>query len=439
MARDVLIRLRELLAQLAAEDITGVPQRDILVELERARAQLEAETSRRLAELDRQGEYRDLGYRSPIAFLTGRMRCSKFEAKRRVKVARHLDGLPEIRALWARGVITTGHVEAAATIRHSANADEQFGDFEASLARIAAVGQPEDIADSGKAWREALDNDLDRDGADTLVNEEHERQVCTFARTIDDMGVLNAIFDREGAVIAGRALARAYERGHRANDPRTPQRQRGDALVEIFNSYLAGLPRSGNVPHLLLVSEAGTLVGDQIGRAHASDGTRLSAETIRRMACDAFVQHILVDGDMVPLALGRAARLFSGDQRRAMVARDAGCRGPCCDAGPDETESHHLKEWVADQGPTDLENGALFCRGHCHRQLHEGGMTVKGNANGRLDFYDRDGNHLGHSEPRNPPPPIPTKQGKQRAIEDQAIADRIKNLAEEAQRKRDAA
>jgi len=54
---------------------------------------------------------------------------------------------------------------------------------------------------------------------------------------------------------------------------------------------------------------------------------------------------------MVPLAMGRAARLFSGDQRRAMVARDGGCRGPCCDAGPDETESHHLKEWVATKAP----------------------------------------------------------------------------------------
>src|SRR5205814_6270741 len=110
---------------------------------------------------------------------------------------------------------------------------------------------------------EALDNDLNRDGADRLVNQQHERQVCTFARTIDDMGVLNAIFDPEGAVIARRALKLAYERGHRANDPRTPQRQRGDALVEIFNVYLAGLPRTGNVAHVLLVSEAPTLLGDQ--------------------------------------------------------------------------------------------------------------------------------------------------------------------------------
>jgi len=439
MAADTLTMIEAGLAQLAAEDIVGVSQRDVLTRMERARAQLDAETARRLAEFDRQGEHRVLGYKSAAGFLIGRMRCASGEAYRRVRVARHVEAMPEIAALWARGAITTTHVEVAAKIRHGANADAQFAEFEPSLARIAAVGQPKDIVDSGAAWREALDNDLDRDGADRLVNEQHERQVATFARSLDDMGYLNATFDPEGATIVAKAIERAYERGHRADDPRSPQRQRADAIVEICNSYLAGLPRSGNVPHVLVATDAKTLLGEEIGRAHSSDGTRLSVETIRRMACDAFVQHILLDGDMVPLAMGRAARLFSADQRRAMAVRDAGCRGMCCDAGPDDCESHHLAEWVADQGPTDLENGALFCRRHCHRQLHEGAMTVTGNANGRLDFYDPNGNHLGHSEPRHPPPPIPTKQAKQRAIEEEAVRSRVDALADETKRRRDVA
>src|SRR5882724_6766905 len=94
MAADTLTMIEAGLAQLAAEDIVGVSQRDVLTRLERARAQLDAETARRLAELDRQGEHRVLGYKSAAGFLIGRMRCAAFDAYRRVRVARHVDAMP---------------------------------------------------------------------------------------------------------------------------------------------------------------------------------------------------------------------------------------------------------------------------------------------------------------------------------------------------------
>ena len=81
----------------------------------------------------------------------------------------------------------------------------------------------------------------------------------------------------------------------------------------------------------------------------------------------------------------------------------------------DECEPHHLDEWRADDGPTDLNNGALFCKYGCHRLLHEGKVRVQGDANHRLDFYDKHDNHLGHSEPRVAPQPVPTDQGRARA------------------------
>ncbi len=424
-----MAKLFEALDELAADDVAGVAQRDVLALLDRARARLDAETSRRLGELDRQGEHRALGYRSAAGFLMGRMRCARHEAYRRVRVARHVEGMPELGALWARGAITSTHVDAAARIRHGAGADEAFAQFESSLGRIATVGQPEDVVDSGRAWREALDDHLDRDGSETLAGSLRDRQLATFARSIDDMGFLQATFDPEGAMIVSRAVELAYERGHRAGDPRRPQRQRADAIVEICTAYLAGSPRTGNRPHVLVVTDAATLAGEQVGRAHSADGTRLSAETIRRLACDAFVQQILGGNDGVPLAMGRAARLFTPDQYRAMVVRDFGCRGPGCQAGPNECEAHHLDEWTSDHGPTDLANGALFCRGHCHRQLHEGGWTVTGDANGRLEFRDRDGNHLGSSDPRVAPESIPTKRGTARALEHGAIRARVDALA----------
>lgn len=119
------------------------------------------------------------------------------------------------------------------------------------------------------------------------------------------------------------------------------------------------------------------------------------------------MQHVLVGVDGVPLMMGRAARTFTPDQFRAMIARDGGCRGVGCHAPPRRCQGHHLRPWSPD-GPTDLDNGVLFCTA-CHPDLHERGIQVRGDPNRELRFYDRDGNHLGSTSPRGTTPLIPLK------------------------------
>jgi hypothetical protein len=130
--------------------------------------------------------------------------------------------------------------------------------------------------------------------------------------------------------------------------------------------------------------------------------------------CDALTQEVLIE-NRVPLAMGRATRTFTPDQFRALVVRDAHCRGPGCRADPAHCEAHHLDEWIRDDSPTDLGNGLLVCRGRCHRMLHEGGWTVRGDPNHQLAFYDRDGRYLGTTKPHEPATPILTKRGTTRA------------------------
>lgn len=62
-----MAKLVEALHELASEDVCGVAQRDVIVALDRMRARLDAEVSRRLGELDGQGEHRVLGYQSAAA------------------------------------------------------------------------------------------------------------------------------------------------------------------------------------------------------------------------------------------------------------------------------------------------------------------------------------------------------------------------------------
>ena len=70
-----------------------------------------------------------------------------------------------------------------------------------------------------------------------------------------------------------------------------------------------------------------------------------------------------------PLWLGRTARTATKAQWLALVARDRTCRHPGCSRPPSWCDAHHLAEWQADHGSTDLDNLVLLCWQH-HADLH---------------------------------------------------------------------
>jgi hypothetical protein len=106
--------------------------------------------------------------------------------------------------------------------------------------------------------------------------------------------------------------------------------------------------------------EAGTLEHDgEPGRSELEDGTRVSAETSRRLACDASAGEVRHDGDGRILDVGRRRRTIPPAIRRALEVRDRGCRFPGC--GSRFCDAHHVVHW-ADGGETRLDNLALVCR-----------------------------------------------------------------------------
>ncbi|HTK17566.1 MAG TPA: DUF222 domain-containing protein [Acidimicrobiia bacterium] len=395
--------------------------------MERARARLDAEVARRLREFDRSCEWAAHGSRSAAAFLVTNTRCARGEAHRRVRVAREVEALDQTAEAWATGALTTRHVDTITQARRAARADSKFDAFEPALVEVARAGSPEDVSGAVRQWRDALDAELDRDGAnrETICERQWARRSVDYGKSIDGIGLGTITLEPEGADIFNRALRRADEDLHRAGDPRTPTQQRADALVEIARAYLGGKPSRANLPHMLVLTDPPTLRGDHVGECRVADGTRISPDTARRIACDANIQELVIDETGVPLALGRSARTFTPDQFRAMVARDGGCR--CCGASPELCDAHHVDEWN-DQGPTDIDNGMLLCRYGCHRGMHEGHWKVVGNPNRRLDFSDRDGNHIATSEPQPRVEPIPTRQGRQRAHLEQLTRTRLDAL-----------
>ena len=129
--------------------------------------------------------------------------------------------------------------------------------------------------------------------------------------------------------------------------------------------------------------DAATLAAEgEPGRSDL-DGIRVSAETSRRMACDAAVVAMVHAKDGSMLNVGRRTRTIPPHIRRALEERDRGCRFPGC--GCRFTEAHHVKHW-ADGGETSLRNTLLLCRRH-HRAVHEGRVKVSVNGDGTVLFF----------------------------------------------------
>jgi hypothetical protein len=129
---------------------------------------------------------------------------------------------------------------------------------------------------------------------------------------------------------------------------------------------------------------------EQPGQAVLEDGGRVSAETSRRLACDASRVVLRHDAEGRVLEIGARTRTIPPALRRTLQYRDGGCRFPGC--GVASGQGHHLRHWAA-RGPTTLSNLALLCRRH-HQAVHEDGFRVERHADGELRFRWRDGRPL---------------------------------------------
>lgn len=95
-------------------------------------------------------------------------------------------------------------------------------------------------------------------------------------------------------------------------------------------------------------------------------GEAITAGQGRRIACSAGILPMVLDGESVPLDLGRSQRFFTPHQRIALAIRDGGCTFPGCDRPPADCQSHHAVDpWHAG-GRTDLSEGVLLCPHHHH-------------------------------------------------------------------------
>ena len=162
-----------------------------------------------------------------------------------------------------------------------------------------------------------------------------------------------------------------------------PRPSAAEALVAMAETALATGPRSGDADRYQVVIHVDADVlekGSSQGRCHLEDGPDLDPENVRRLSCDASVVEML-ERDGSALDVGRRRRRIPPALRRALMARDHGCRWPGCDRRR-FLDCHHVTHWTQG-GPTCSTNLALLCRYH-HRLVHHDGYTVTIAADGRV-------------------------------------------------------
>jgi len=120
------------------------------------------------------------------------------------------------------------------------------------------------------------------------------------------------------------------------------------------------------------------------------------------LSCDASIVTLTEDEDGEPLNVGRKTRTISAPLRRALNARDKGCRFPGC-SNTRYIDAHHVDHW-ANGGETKPSNLVSLCRFH-HHAVHEGGIRIERLDDGALRFVKKNGATIDNVAPGFTQPP----------------------------------
>jgi Domain of unknown function (DUF222)/HNH endonuclease len=327
---------------------------------------MEAQRTRVVGSVHRRGAVFADGAVSTVAWLRSRLRMSDGQAQ--VRAAAAVRQVPELETVYAAGEVSYAQVSVVAAV-----VPDIAPEVLAAGAGKLLAGQATQLA-PGPLRQVAIRvrDHFEPDAAERRARQRQEERWLSVARTFDGAVAVQGLLDPDGGELLLTTLNGLLPPPV-AHDPRSPAHRRADALLDLCRLAANQAPTAGGEkPHVTVTVDWVTLRG--AGTATLGSGVPVTAVTARRLACDATVIPAVLGSAGEPLDLGRAARLVSTAQRRALILRDQGCRFPGCDRPPQWTDAHHLVSW-ANGGPTNLDNLISLCRWH-HTAVHEGGWTL---------------------------------------------------------------
>jgi Domain of unknown function (DUF222) len=338
-----------------------------------------------IAEFDRRHGWSDGSTPSCAHWLNWQCGIDIGAAREKVRVAHALEKLPRIAAAMSRGELSYSKARALTRVACE-NTEEYF-------LSIALHGTAAHVEKLVRGYRRAKESEeLSRE-----AQQQATRQV-SHCYDADGSMILKARLPAEMGALVLKALEAAMndvsaEISGVQTDEKRPSwgARRADALGRVAESFLqhgAEALNGGDRLQIIVHVDAETLKDGCAGRCELEDGPSLPAETVRRLACDASLVTVLEDAEGEPLNVSRKTRSIPPALRRALNARDRGCRFPGC-ANTHYVDAHHIHHW-AKGGETKLSNLVQLCRFH-HRQVHEGRVVVQILDDGALRFLKPNG------------------------------------------------
>ena len=360
-------------------------------------AHLDAATARLLAlirEFDARGGW-NTGFRSCAAWLAWRVGLDLGAARERVRVARALETLPALAEALARGELSYAKVRALTRVATP--------ETEARLMAVGRAGTAAHVERIVRGWRrvdrqaEAREAARQHAGRALNVYQDEDGTVVLRGRLAPEVGalVLRALdAARETLYQRRRASGAALPATDPASEAPTRAQQQADALALLAETALHQEldPGASGERYQVVVHVDAAVLADpnQSGQSLLEEGSHVSAETSRRLACDASRVVMRHDEDGRVVEVGARTRTIPPALRRALQHRDRNCRFPGCTVR--FGQGHHVRHW-AQGGPTKLSNLALLCRRH-HRAVHEEGYQLERLSDGTLQFRRPDGRPL---------------------------------------------
>jgi hypothetical protein len=291
---------------------------------------------------------------------------------------------PEMGAVLAAGDTTAAHVDALGRGLKIAGAERDA--FLAHLPELVEASTTMTASQFDQLVKETAKSVVTDDGLSTF--ERQKRETFFKMRTEAD-GCLSVSgkFDPISASILKSKIGRLVENMFHSGDKEVPvdvmpwiepndhrQALALIALVNGANESVSDVPvRAEIVVHVDLETlQHGLHAG---GTCHTALGADLPVETVRRLACEAEILPVVLDGRSVPIDVGRSKRLATVHQRRALEAIHPTCAIPDCEVIFDHCNVHHIDYWE-NGGSTDLNNMVPLCSRH-HHAAHEGGWKLR--------------------------------------------------------------
>ncbi|MBM7276560.1 DUF222 domain-containing protein [Gordonia rubripertincta] len=400
-------RLHALLDEISATASTECSDTDLLkvaMEHERAERRMLTSFAAHLIDIDERSAYRKAGCQTVTNFVTSVLNRSG-EANRLLNRVWAIGKFPDMQgeALDPRftetakgvadGEISGRNVDVIVEVMKKIPAAVDSADreaAEATLAHYAREYDPASLRELGARILAHLDPDGtltdDRDRArmrGMRLGPQDAQLMSTLTATLDPktramLDVVLAVWAAPGmnnpddpaspVGDPGRAdpdaLAAAVER-----DDRSAAKRNHDAFSALLRCVLDGGALGGShhgLPPHVIVTITESALREQAGApARTATGALLPIKDAVELAAES-QQHLEVFRDHTSevLYLGRAKRLASRAQRIAAVGRDGGCTCPRCTRSSFDSELHHVLEWTADDGPTDIDNMTTACGPH---------------------------------------------------------------------------